>query len=959
VGFGDGVYVSADGGKSFKNVGLKESMHIAKILVDPRDSATVYVAAQGPLWSGGGERGLYKTTNGGKTWEQILAKGEYTGVTDVVFDPRNPDVIYAATHQRQRTVWALVNGGPESGIFKSTDGGAHWEELKKGLPGEDKGKIALGVSPMAPDIVYASIELAGRKGGFWRSTDAGASWDKMSDYISGGTGPHYYQEMFVDPHHLETIYQANVQLGRSEDDGKTWSSVGNSSKHVDNHAVAFHPTDPDFLLVGCDGGLYRSYDRGRTYQFVPNLPLTQFYKVDVDYDYPFYNIVGGTQDNSTQYGPSRTGNSSGIRNSDWWSIIGGDGHDCAIDPEDPNIIYCESQQGFLRRYDRKVGESIGIQPRPEKGEEDLRFNWDSPIHISPHSHTRVYHGSKKLHKSEDRGDSWVAISPDLSRGRERYKLPLMGRVWSVDAIYDTYAMSRYGNITSISESPVVEGLIYVGTDDGLVQVTEDGGGSWRKIDQFYGVPEYSFVNDVKADLYDGDTVYAALDNHKTGDFKPYLIRSRDRGRTWTSITGDLPDRHLVWRFNQDHVKKDLFFLGTEFGLFFSLNEGTNWIKLNGGVPMIPFRDVEIQRRESDLVGASFGRGFFILDDYSFLRHLSAEALKENELSLFPVRKALLYVEARTLGGGKGSQGDGFYMADNPPFGAAFTYYLRDALKSKKQKRREEEGKVKKQGGDIEFPGWEELKAEAREEGPVLFFTIKDGAGNVVNRVTGPSSAGLHRVNWNLRYASETSPRGSGVFVVPGTYTVSAAKRVDDETVALGGEQTFEVVAIGEPAIPAQDREEVLAYYKKVEELRRAAGGASQKVGEVLGQVEAMKAAVRGSSNVDLGLLDEVRALELKLLDAREALTGDPTKPNLNEPGVPSILDRANNARSGWSSTHGPTGTQRKDYEIALEEYGEVVGEIKPLVETELAALQAKLEEAGVVWTTGRPLPVLK
>ena len=708
VGYGDGVYVSHDGGKTFNNVGLKESEHISKILVDPRDSRTVYVAAQGPLWSSGGQRGLFKTTDGGTSWSAILTKGPWTGVTDIAIDPRNPDVIYAATHQRHRTVWALIDGGPESGIFKSVDAGETWTELKNGLPGEDKGKMAIAVSPQQPDVVYATIELAGRTGGIWRSEDAGASWSKMSDYTSGGTGPHYYQEIYVDPHRFDVFYHANVQLGRTSDGGKNFEVVESPHKHVDNHAVAFHPSDPDFLLVGCDGGLYRSWDYGKTFQFSANLPLTQFYKLDVDYDEPFYHVVGGTQDNNTQYGPTRTQTDAGIRNSDWRITIGGDGHDCAIDPEDPNIIYCESQQGNLRRFDRRTGESIDIQPQPEPGEEELRHNWDSPIYISPHSHTRLYFGSKKLHRSDDRGDSWQTISPDLSRDRDRFTLPIMGRVWSIDAIFDLFAMSQYGNITSITESPKQEGLIYVGTDDGLIQVTEDGGQNWRKIDKVYGVPEEAFVNDVKADLHDADTVYAVFDNHKAGDFKPYVVRSRDRGRTWDSIGSDLPDRHIVWRIIQDHEVADLLFVGTEFGVFFSRDAGDHWIKLSG-TPTIPFRDLEIQRRENDLVGASFGRGFYVLDDYSPLRQIDAEFLLKEEFAFFPVRTALLYIEDRPLGGPKGSQGDAYFTAENPPYGAVFTYYLRDSLESRKAQRQAKERTVKESGGDNVYPGWDELK----------------------------------------------------------------------------------------------------------------------------------------------------------------------------------------------------------------------------------------------------------
>ncbi|MCH8150086.1 MAG: glycosyl hydrolase, partial [Planctomycetes bacterium] len=818
VGYGDGVYRSLDAGKSFKNMGLKKTEHIAKILVDPRNSDVVYVAAQGPLWSPGGERGLYKTSDGGKTWKQILGKGPYTGVTDVAFDPRNPKILFAVTHQRQRTVWSLVNGGPESGIFKSTDSGLSWRELTKGLPGEDMGKIGIAVSPMKPDVVYAAIELAGRTGGFWRSSNGGESWTKMSDYISGGTGPHYYQEIWADPHRFDVVYHANVRMGRTEDGGKTWKTVESPWKHVDNHAVGFHPSDPDFLLVGCDGGLYRSFDFAKTFVYCANLPLTQFYKLDVDNDWPFYNIVGGTQDNNTQYGPSQTKNISGIRNSDWRITIGGDGHDCAIDPKDPNIIYCESQRGFLRRYDRLSGESIDIRPQPEQGEDALRFNWDSPIHISPHSNTRLYFGSKKLHRSDDRGDSWKTISPDLSRNLDRLKLKLMGRVWSIDALWDLGAMSQFGNITSISESPLKEGLIYVGTDDGMIQVTEDGGKTWRKVERIFDVPEFAFVNDVKADLHDVDKVYAVLDNHKTGDFKPYLVQSNDRGRTWKSIVGDLPDRHIVWRFVQDHVKPDLQFIGTEFGLFFTLDGGKHWIKLTGNVPTIPFRDIEIQRREDDLVGATFGRGFYVFDDYSPLRSVTNELLTENEFTLFSVKKSLLYVPRRVLGGLKGSQGDSFFTAANPPYGAIFTYYLRDSLKTRRQIRHEKEAKKKKAGDDNTYPGFDELKKEEREEAPVIIFTITDPDGNVVNRITGPASAGFHRVAWNLRYAGVTTGSNRGPHVVPGKYTVSASKRVDDKVTTLGKPRTFKVVPITKSALPLQDRAEVLKFQKKAGEL---------------------------------------------------------------------------------------------------------------------------------------------
>jgi hypothetical protein len=957
VGFGDGVYVSRDGGQSFTHKGLKESQHIGKIVVDPQDSKVVYVCSQGPLWSAGGERGLYKSTDGGESWQLILSRGPYTGVTDLVLDPRNPDILFAATHQRQRTVAALLNAGPESGIHKSIDGGATWRELRSGLPGADKGKIALALSPQNPEVLYATIELAGRKGGFWSSADGGESWTKESDYLSGGTGPHYYQEIWADPHREGVIYQANVVLGRSEDGGKTWKAMRNPWKHVDNHALAFHPSDPDFLLVGCDGGLYRSYDRGKTYDFTENLPLTQFYKVDVDYDWPVYHVVGGTQDNNTQYGPSRTLTRNGILNSDWQITIGGDGHDCAIDPEDPHIVYCESQGGYLRRWDRRNGESVDIRPQPGQGEDNLRFNWDSPIHISPHANTRLYFGSKKLHRSDDRGDSWTAISDDLSRGLDRLHLKIMDRVWSVDAAWDLRAMSMFGNITSISESPVVEGLIYVGTDDGLIQITEDGGKTWRRVERIFGIPEYFFVNDIKADRHDADTVYVAMDNHKEGDFKPYLLKSIDRGHSWTSIATDLPYRHLVWRLIQDHENPDLLFVGTEFGVFTSLDAGAHWHQLKGGMPTIPVRDLEIQRRENDLVAATFGRSFYILDDYSPLREISEELLKEKALHLFPVKKALLYIERDRLGGRKGSQGDRFFVAENPPYGATFTYYLRDSVKTQEAERREQETKAKKAGGDNPAPAWEELKEEEREVGPQLLFEIRDQEGQVVDRVQASTSAGLHRFSWGLRYAPYTPQSWRGPLVVPGTYTIAALLRSGDETEELGTPRSFEVEALNQSTLEPQDRTATLAFQNELGTLQRAVTAAQEVLKQSLEELDEIENLVEGGRALPLGILDDARALEKDLLGLQDAISGDDERSRRGDPGKPSIARRIQTTLFGTlRQSYGPTGTQRQQYDIALADYREIEEALHKAVEGDLLALRKKIDAANAPWTRGRKIP---
>lgn len=954
VGFGDGVYRSQNGGLSWENVGLKSSEHIAKIVVDPRDPHFVYVAAQGPLWSGGGERGLYKTTNGGRTWTQILAGGPYTGVTDVLIDPRNPDVLYAATHQRQRTVWALINGGPESGIHKSTDGGVSWTALKQGLPGGDLGKIGLELSPQNPDVVYATIELAGGAGGFWRSADGGASWSKQSDYVSGGTGPHYYQELWSDPHRAGSVYQANVVLGRTDDEGATWQGIGNDNKHVDNHAVAFHPTDPDFLLVGCDGGLYVSRDRGLSFHYFANLPLTQFYKVDVDYDWPVYHVVGGTQDNATQYGPARTLNSQGIRNEDWRVLIGGDGHDCAIEPSNPDIVYCESQEGFLRRFDRLTGESIDIRPRPASGEEDFRFNWDSPIHLSPHSISRVYFGSKVLHRSDDHGSSWTTVSPDLSRGENRLTLKVMGRTWSVDALWDLRAMSQYGNITSISESPVVEGLIYAGTDDGLIQVTEDGGQTWRRCDRMGETPEYAFVNDVKADRFDPDVVYAVLDHHKSGDFSPYVVRSSDRGRTWTSIAGDLPARHLAWRIIQDHVKPELLFLGTEFGVFCSLSGGSTWLKMSAGLPVIPCRDLEIQRRENDLVVATFGRGFYVLDDFSPLRELTEERLAE-EFLLFAPRPALHFVENDLLGGEKGSQGDSYFNAPNPESGAVFTYYLRDALRSLKEQRKEEEGKLKKEGADVPTPSWEALKAEERESTPELWLEISDASGELVSRVAGSTGAGMHRVAWNLNYA-DSAARGRRP-APPGTYTARAFRRQAEVTTALGAAVSFEVKAVGTSALPPMERSAALAFHQDLLELQRQVQGTRRVLDAALAEVREILDLLRTDRRATPEWRAEARRLEIALLDALEILTGDNSRTNYGHESTPAILGRVQNVLFGvLGVTQGPTGTQQEQFRMARQDYDAAIAGIRQLVEQEVAALKQSLDTAGMPWTRGRAIP---
>jgi len=969
VGFGDGIYRSKNGGKTWENMGLKKSEHISKILIDPRHSDVIYVAAEGPLWSSGGERGLYKSTNCGQSWTLSLNVSNDTGVTDIAFEPGNPDILYAAAYQRRRSVAAFIGGGPESAIYKSIDAGKHWEKLTVGLPKDHVGRIGLAVSPIKPNVVYATIEAGNKEKGFYCSVDRGESWEKRNSYISGGTGPHYYQEIYASPHRFDCVYQMDVWLHVTEDGGKTFHKVGEKHKHSDNHALAFIPQNPDYLLAGCDGGIYESWDRGKTWKFAANLPVPQFYKMALDNDLPFYNINGGTQDNGTLMGPSRTLNINGIMNSDWFFTGGADGYACDIDPQEPNIVYVEWQGGKLQRYDKKSGQIISIQPQPEPGDDPPRWNWDSPLLISPHSHTRLYFGSQRLYRSDDRGDSWTPISPDLSRNIFRLEEKIMGKKWSSDALWDHEAMSFFGNLTAISESPLKEGLLYVGTDDGLIHVSENNGKSWRKIDKIPGVPPFFFANDIKASLHDIDTVYIALDNHKTGDLKPYLMKSIDRGHTWTSIATDLPHPLIVWAIAQDHVNPDLLFIGTESGLYFTLDGGNHWTKFTGGLPTISFRDIEIQRRENDLVGASFGRGFFILDDYSPLRHIDRTTF-ESDAVLFPVKKALIYIPRKPLElEGKAFMGDAFYTAPNPPYGAVFTYFLNKPLITHQEKRRMIEKQREKQNQPINFPGWKLLRAENREEPPAIILTVKDKDGNIVRRITGPVKKGINRVTWDLRYPSPAPTKleqpkdvepwnrpARGPLVIPGTFTVQMAKRTNGLITPMGNPQTFTVESLELATLSAKNKKELLTFQAKASDLQRAMKGAEALIKETLNHLAFMKKALMDTPAAPILLKDKINTIENQLKDIQIQISGDRLLKKRGEPRTPSLLERVSKDAIQLSATTGITQTHKRNYEIAASTFESLLKKLRQLIDRDLETLKGKLDEAGAPWTPGRGVP---
>jgi photosystem II stability/assembly factor-like uncharacterized protein len=965
VGYGDGIYRSEDGGRSWENLGLKASEHIAKILIDPRDSKVVYAACQGPLWAPGGDRGLYKTTDGGKTWKAVLTISENTGVTDLAMDPRDPDVLYAAAYQRRRHVYTVINGGPESALYKSTDGGANWKKLTSGLPEVEMGRIGIALSPADPDVLYAIIEAAEKKGGFFRSADRGATWEKRSDYVSGSG--QYYQEPYADPKNPDRVYVVDVTLKVTEDGGKTVRRAGEKWKHVDNHGVWIDPRDTDHLLVGCDGGVYETWDRCKNWDFKANLPITQFYRVTVDNSKPIYYVYGGTQDNASQGGPSRTTSASGIVNSDWFVTHGGDGFVTVVDPEDPNILYAESQHGVLARYDRRSGEELDIQPQPGKGEMGYRWNWDSPLLISPHAHTRLYFAAERLFRSDDRGDTWRAISGDLTRQLDRNKLPVMGKVWPADAVAKSASTSLFGNIVSLSESPLKEGQLAVGTDDGLVQVTTDGGASWTRFDRFPGVPDMSYVSDLAWSGHDAATLYAAFDNHKQGDFKPYVLKSADSGKTWTSIAGDLPERGTVYVLLEDAARRDLLFAGTEFGLFFTVDGGRRWVRLKGNFPTIAVKDLALQTREGDLAVATFGRSFYILDDITPLRKVDDTTLAA-PAALFPVKDALAFVERYPLGGrGPADQGASFFTAPNPPFGAVFTYYLKEDLKTRKEKRHEAEQEAEKRKVSPPYPTAEELRAEALEEEPTLVLTVTDEAGHTVRRLTAPPKAGIHRMAWDLHYApslpvKEEPSRDQdyerepdrGPMAAPGTYQVSLAQRVDGVTTQLAGPVAFKVVSLGLQTLEAPDRAALLAFQQKTARLQRAVLGAVEAARDAQTRAKLIEKALLDTPGSDPALMDQARALLIKLDASLLALRGDRVLRERNDNSAPGIVDRVDRVVEGsWSATTAPTQTQRDQLATASQLFAEELPKLRTLVEVDLKRLENAAEKAGAPWTPGR------
>lgn len=782
---GEGVFKSTDAGATWRRVGLERSEKIGRMAIDPRNSDVVWVAVQGPLWSAGGDRGLYKTTDGGQTWKPVLQISENTGVTEVLLDPRNPDVVYAASYQRRRHTGILIGGGPEGAIYKSTDGGATFKKLTTGLPTVDLGRIALAISPQNPDVVYASITAQGNESGFFRSADRGETWVKQSNWNTND--PQYYGELFPDPFRFDRVCALAVTNQCTTDGGKTFAPL-QWNVHVDHHHIGFDAADSLHIWSGNDGGLYESFDGGATWRHF-QIPATQFYKITLDNSLPFYNIYGGTQDNGSLGTPSRSAHASGVRASEYMTVGGGDGFQARADLVDNNILYVSSQNGAIQRLDKRTGEAKPIPPPRTWGgsNQRIRTAFEMPYIISPHNHKRLYVFANVLFKSENQGDSYTPASGDLTRALARDTFTVMGRKWGADAVNKHLYTNDLSVGTALDESTLKEGLIYAGTDDGLIQVTENGGRAWRATGSFPGVPEFTFVSSVIASRHDTNTVYATFNNMLRGDFAPYVARSTDRGRTWTSIRANLPDRDQLWTIAEDHVDRNILFVGTEHTAWVTIDGGKSWRQLSAGLPPVAVRDIQIQRRENDLVLGTFGRGLYVLDDYSPLRVLARQ--QSAEAVLAPPRATRVYVETPFQRAGVGN---GLYTGDNPPYGALLSYTLR----------------------------------EAAPAGTQMVLLIKDVAGKTIAEVNGPGSVGLNRAIWNLRHKPDSAPpanagrgrggegaggegeegrgggRGNaprpGPIVSPGNYRVQLARRAAQTTINVGTAQRLRVIPLETP-----------------------------------------------------------------------------------------------------------------------------------------------------------------
>ncbi|MEP7164321.1 MAG: hypothetical protein ABI741_06490 [Ferruginibacter sp.] len=959
--YGDGVYKSEDAGKSWKNMGLKNSEHIGGIAIDPANSKIVYVGAYGSLRTDGGDRGVYKTMDGGNTWRKILSISDYTGCYELHMDPRSPSTLYAVAHQRQRNLYTGVRGGSESAIYKTVDSGATWQKIMNGLPTEDVGRIGMAIFPANPEILYAIVESK-EGSGFYRSQDRGASWTKQSAYIS--SYPFYMQKIFCDPKNENRVYSMDVYNKVTDDGGKTWRNLGEKNKHVDNHFLWIDPDNTNHLLSGCDGGVYESWDAAQAWAFKANLPIAEVYKVTTDNSYPFYYVYAGTQDNSSFGGPSRTRNNAGISNSDWFITTGGDGFESQVDWKEGNYVYAQSQNGGLVRFDKRTGEELPIKP-VELNDSAYRFDWSSPLLISRHDNKRLYFAANKLLRTNDQGNSWEEISPDLTRGVPKKMQKLMNRVWSMDELTSKGSMAQ---IAAVAESPLDQNILFVGSGDGLLYYTTDAGNHWTRSADLPGLPEYARASSIALSAHNKQVAYVAFENFNAGNYKPYLFKTIDGGKTWTSLNNNLPVKGSTYAVAEDHVDPNLLFVGTQFGVFFSNNGGKEWIQLRAGIPPAAITDIEIQQKENDLVVCTFGRGIYILDDYAPLRSLNKETLQK-PAAILPVKDALMFIESRPLGNrGKGFQGESYFTSPNPEVGAVITYYIKEEFKTLAQKRREAEKEKQKRGEDFDMPVIDSLRKETLQPDAYLVFTITDNENNVVRKIRKNISKGINRLVWNFRYPSTEpvsvsessvgSNESNGYMVVPGSYKVSLTKFEDGRFTELVPPQSFKCIALNNQGIAAADEPALDAFNKKVAELLRAVTGANAYRNELQARIPFYKKVVLETPKLPLGTYEKVLAIELQLEMINRKINGDPLRGRYESVGPTSLRNRIDDISGGlWSTTTTPTITWQKSYEVITGMFNDILADLQAVSE-QVKLLENIMEMNHAPFTPGR-LPVWK
>ena len=969
--WGDGAYKSVDGGKTWQRMGLGATHHIGRIVIHPRNPDIVYVAALGHLWGANPERGVYKTSDGGKTWAQVLKINDDTGVSDIAMDPQSPDILYAAAYERRRTPFGFSGGGPDGGIYKTSDGGATWKKLTKGLPYEnsttDVGRIGLDIYRKDPNIVYALVQH--EKGGTYRSEDKGETWKKMGET---NPRPSYYSQVRIDPNNDLRIWELGAQMFYSEDGGKKFATDRVRGIHGDFHAMWIDPADSNHMITGSDGGIHWSYDNGRTWDFVNTLAIGQFYEISLDNERP-YHICGGLQDNGSWCGPSQSLTRDGITNEDWNVIHGGDGFYAAIDPVEPWIVYTESQDGYIDRRDLRTGQQRSIRPEAKNGEEHYRFQWNSPVAVSAFNHTTVYYGGNHLFKSTDRGDSWTPLGGDLTTAVDRNKLQIFGKTPDKNTLSRHDGVQEYPTITTFSESPLTANVLWVGTDDGNVQVTRDGGKGWKNVaPRVPGLPKGTYVSRVTASKSGEGAAYATFDGHRGDDYSIYIFATTDYGESWKAIRNGIPDSAGSVHVIREHPRnQNLLFAGLEFGLWVSWDRGANWTALKNNFPTVPVDDIQIQARENDLVVATHGRSIWILDDLTPIEKMDA-SVAGADVTFFPPHAATTFhIRQRRWSGGQK-----FFTAKNPPYGAILNYYLKEAVPPEPVKADKEDktaaGKTEKEekGKPVEEKG--KPAGEAKKEGKVK-VTVSDKDGKVVREFDAPGAAGVNRANWDLRYNPAGEPTSEqleaiaagysfgprGPMVEPGKYSIKIK--------AGSKEATQDVVVEDDPRIQisAEDRaarraaiEQLYGMAKTLNKDRRTMQGLKDALNAARGQWKAdankpdapkIPEEIRKMAD---DLQKKVDQVTEKFIREREGLgnAGPPFewKPDPLPEQVQSLLGDLD----GFAAA--PGGQEKEK----IAELGPLVSDasaqVKKLAEEDLAALNKKMNEAGIPHIVVKP-----